>query len=218
MIILVLVALLWMAVVIPGILSKVSERRSSHSIDRFHQRLDLLERTGPKLVAPAYRLIAPAGAETTTTSVPTIVPTAPPPVRPSLVLLQPGDGRAEAVPVTPVSPAPVVHLRTASSHRPGDMPSGRPGRDRSLARRRRRHTFVSLSALCAFSGALGLVHSLRAAWIVSGMLFALLGAYIALAVGLQRVEADHRQFRARSTASISHLPISFDDELIEDVG
>jgi hypothetical protein len=55
-ILLILVALLWIAVLAPGVLSKISDRRSSGSIDHFHDRLHLLERTGPKLIAPANRL------------------------------------------------------------------------------------------------------------------------------------------------------------------
>jgi len=55
-ILLILVALLWIAVLAPGVLSKLSDRRSSGSIDHFHDRLHLLERTGPKLIAPANRL------------------------------------------------------------------------------------------------------------------------------------------------------------------
>ncbi|HLN05363.1 MAG TPA: hypothetical protein VK217_03725 [Acidimicrobiales bacterium] len=56
MILLILVALLWIAVLAPGIVTKISERRSSGSIDSFHDRLHLLERTGPKLIVPANRL------------------------------------------------------------------------------------------------------------------------------------------------------------------
>ena len=56
MILLILVALLWIAVLAPGIITKISERRSSGSIDSFHDRLHLLERTGPKLIVPANRL------------------------------------------------------------------------------------------------------------------------------------------------------------------
>lgn len=56
MILLILVALLWIAVLAPGVITKISDRRSSGSIDHFHDRLHLLERTGPKLIAPANRL------------------------------------------------------------------------------------------------------------------------------------------------------------------
>jgi len=55
-ILLILVALLWIAVLAPGVITKISERRSSGSIESFHDRLHLLERTGPKLIAPANRL------------------------------------------------------------------------------------------------------------------------------------------------------------------
>jgi hypothetical protein len=55
-VLLILVALLWIAVLAPGAITKISERRSSGSIDSFHNRLHLLERTGPTLIRPVHRL------------------------------------------------------------------------------------------------------------------------------------------------------------------
>lgn len=80
----ILVAILWIAVLVPGVISKLSEHRSAGSIGRFHRRLDLLERTGPKLVKPAYRL---TGTDAVKSSTPLVVPVAPPPVRPNLRLV-----------------------------------------------------------------------------------------------------------------------------------
>ena len=77
MIVLILVAVLWIAVLVPSVISKLSERRSAGSIDHFHERLDLLERTGPKLVAPAYRLTGTQSPANPTGAV--AVAAAPPP-------------------------------------------------------------------------------------------------------------------------------------------
>ena len=81
MIVLILVAVLWIAVLVPSVISKLSERRSAGSIDHFHQRLDLLERTGPKLVAPAYRLTGTESSSATGS----LVVAAPPPLMLSLI-------------------------------------------------------------------------------------------------------------------------------------
>ena len=58
MVVLVLVVL-WIAVLTPRLLRHFREGSSHASIDSFHEQLHLLERTGPKLVQPAYRLEAP---------------------------------------------------------------------------------------------------------------------------------------------------------------
>jgi hypothetical protein len=55
LVVLVLVVL-WVAVLTPRLVRHFREGRSHSSIDSFHQQLHLLERTGPKLVEPAYRL------------------------------------------------------------------------------------------------------------------------------------------------------------------
>ena len=56
MILLVFVALLWVAVLAPSAWRRFSERQGVGSIDHFHHQLQLLEHAGPKTVAPAYRL------------------------------------------------------------------------------------------------------------------------------------------------------------------
>lgn len=89
MILLILVALLWIAVLAPGVITKISERRSSGSIDSFHDRLHLLERTAPKLIAPANRLERREPRRLSVAvgqSQPLVLPV--PPTRPALVLLE----------------------------------------------------------------------------------------------------------------------------------
>ena len=55
MVVLILVAL-WIVVLAPAFLKSWLKRQPGESIDSFHHQLHLLERAGPKIVAPAYRL------------------------------------------------------------------------------------------------------------------------------------------------------------------
>jgi len=218
-IVLILVAVLWIAVLVPSVLSKLSERRSAGSIGRFHQRLDLLERTGPKLVEPAYRL---TGTDSSRPSTPMLVPVTPPPVRPTLRLVSSADdleysaddleysaddleysaeqGRHlhEADDLDGALEEEMVELRSPG---PADdvefeypeSDAATAARDRRrLARRRRRHIFGILCSLAAITGLMGLAHPLRAAWIVAGVFVGLLIAFVGLAIYGQHIEEERR--------------------------
>lgn len=205
MIVLILVAVLWIAVLVPSVISKLSERRSAGSIDHFHSQLDLLERTGPKLVSPAYRL---TGTESVRTSPDPIVVTAPPPLRPNLTLVPTADET-----VLPDAPEDEPAARADDFVRqlyPSDAVVSEPeisafalaaqeklvARDRrQLARKRRRDVFGALCALAALSGLLGLVHPLRGAWVASAVFVVLLLGFVAMAVYGQRLEAERRHMR-----------------------
>lgn len=122
MILLILVALLWIAVLAPGAITKISERRSSGSIDSFHDRLHLLERTGPKLIRPANRLerAEPRRLATAVGYAPAPVPQ--PVVRPALVLLETARPESEAntidvIPLDQSEPPVRVVAQRASSPR-----------------------------------------------------------------------------------------------------
>lgn len=89
MALLILVAALWAVVLAPTMLKRRSERKSVGSIEHFHHQLHLLERTGPKLVPPAYRLESvesATGVAVGATGYPAITSSA---RRPNLVLLKP---------------------------------------------------------------------------------------------------------------------------------
>jgi hypothetical protein len=215
--VLVLVAILWVAVLVPGVISKLRERRAAGSIGRFHERLDLLERTGPKLVKPAYRL---TGSRSASVGPPVLVPVAPPPVRPNLTLVpSPGEGAVgmsepvfEELAAEPDADRVVVPLRPDGDdwHDLDEMaygevvvdrvPKAARADERDLAatdrrrgaRRRRRDTFGALCALTALTGLLGVAHPLRGAWIASGVFLGLLVAFVGLAVYGQRIEAERR--------------------------
>ncbi len=72
---------LWVAVLTPRLVRHFREGSTHSSIDSFHEQLQLLERTGPKLVEPAYRLEDPSTGST----------------EPGLVLVD-ADGPAHATP------------------------------------------------------------------------------------------------------------------------
>jgi hypothetical protein len=217
-IVLILVAVLWIAVLVPTAVSKLRERRSAGSIGRFHDRLDLLERTGPKLVEPAYRL---TGTDWSRPRSDPMVVVAPPPLpaRPNLTLVPPPDddlmGYAEELDMggearvetegeyededvgDVVLDAEIAELRFAEEPDddlveppPVDRRSLAAMKRRRAARRRRRDIFGVLCGLTALCGLLGLVPALRGAWYVAGALFGLLVAFVGLAVYGQRVEAE----------------------------
>jgi hypothetical protein len=57
MIIVLILVVLWGVVLGPSIFRKVRSTNSDRSISSFHRSLDFLERSGPKVVEPAYRLV-----------------------------------------------------------------------------------------------------------------------------------------------------------------
>jgi hypothetical protein len=212
-IVLILVAILWIAVLVPSVISRMRERRSAGSIGRFHQRLDLLERTGPKLVQPAYRLTGTDGVASPNNR---IVVATPPPVRPYLTLVSPtGDEVPSSGALRDEQAQPhvleevVMDVQEAAEDFEDfedpeyDEPLAEelPEADRRVlmalkrrqaARRRRRDVFATLCALTAVTGLLGLARPMRVAWVLSGVFLVLLVAFVALAMYGQRIEAERR--------------------------
>ncbi len=225
MIVLILVAVLWIAVLVPSVISKLSERRSAGSIDHFHERLDLLERTGPKLVAPAYRLTGTQSPANPTGAV-AVAAAPPPPRRPNLILVPPVDDApypSETLFEDPMQPPAsdevVVRLHPwAEDADESDVSELWAAEERQLvaadrrrlARKRRRDVFGVLCALAALSGLLGLVHSLRAAWIASAVFLALLLVFVGLAMYGQRIEAERRHMQQLRRAEQARI---VDDEV-----
>ena len=75
MIIVLLLVVLWGVVLGPSIYRKIRNSDSDRSIMSFHKSLNLLERSGPKVVEPAYRL---SGGENPLPSPQIAVPQNPP--------------------------------------------------------------------------------------------------------------------------------------------
>jgi len=55
-VVLVILAMVWIVVLGPSLLRRRAERRSTDSIGDFHRQLRILQRAGPSVVDPAYRL------------------------------------------------------------------------------------------------------------------------------------------------------------------
>lgn len=201
----VILVVLWIVVLAPLYWKGRISRGSTTSIESFHHQLHLLERTGPKLVTPAYRLetatpAASAAAPVTTGSGLPLVSSSP--RRPNLVLLRPVDDRSaegddivddgagghyrrvlpEPVPEPP--PAPVSEL--AGATRGGPDPYRR-----QLARRRRRDTVTVLVSLMVGSGLLGVLHGFHTVWIVTALSGVALLAYFGLVAYAQNLALQH---------------------------
>lgn len=196
MIVLILVAL-WIVVLAPALVKKLLDRRSAVSIDTFHKQLHLLERTGPKLVSPAYRLEtarSSAGMAVGESGFPAVSSR---PSRPNLVLLQPvRDGDAEPRPDELVDGSSGEHYRRVLPPVPDDEPSRQLAEERveELRRhqlqRRRRDLLLGLSSTLVITGLLGLAVPMF--WVLTGLAGVALGGYVGLAAYAQLLEADRR--------------------------
>lgn len=208
MALLILVAALWGVVLLPTLLKRRSERRQVGSIDHFHHQLHLLERAGPKIVPPAYRLEtaeSQSGLAVGASGYPAISSM---PERPNLVLLRPvapgeaaddevvddatGDHYQRVGPPTLVgrddgARADRVLLEVERRRAPaGDADEIR----RRETRRRRRNFVALLLGTTVFTGLLGLVPSLHLLWVVTIMSLVGLAAYVTLAAMALRNDVD----------------------------
>jgi hypothetical protein len=219
---LILVAL-WIVVLAPGFFKRHFERRSTVSIESFHEQLHLLERTGPKLVSPAYRLesVPSEGAPPPNSSsgLPSISSM---PGRPNLVLLRPVDvdgdgdliddghgGHFERI-GTPVSDAELYEERRAQRVE-------RRRRHEQAARQRRRDLVLGLTATLVTTGLLGIIHPLHFLWIITAITGVALVGYVGLVAYAQSMPANHRpdtQTKAHvSSPASAGLPGAWDDAI-----
>lgn len=191
MIVLILVAL-WAVVLAPALLKKWLDRRSTVSIETFHQQLHLLEQAGPKLVDPAYRLEtaqSSAGIAVGQSGYPAVSSR---PSRPNLVLLKPvsGGGAGDDV----VDSSSGEHFRRVGSPVTDDEPSRQlaAARIEDLRRhqvqRRRRDLLLGLASTLVITGLLGL--AVPTFWVLTGLAALALGGYVGLAAYAQLLEAD----------------------------
>jgi hypothetical protein len=204
MIVLILVAL-WIVVLSPAFVKKLLDRRSAVSIDTFHKQLHLLERTGPKLVSPAYRLEtaqSSAGMAVGESGFPAVSSR---PCRPNLVLLQPvRDGDVEPGSNELVDGSSGEHYRRVPSPVADDVPSRLLAAERveELRRhqlqRRRRDLLLGLGSTLVITGMLGLAVPMF--WVLTGLAAVALGGYVGLAAYAQLLEADRRSRLRRGHA------------------
>ncbi|MGH9091709.1 MAG: hypothetical protein ACRDZR_10090 [Acidimicrobiales bacterium] len=202
MILLILVAL-WIVVLAPAFVKKWLDRRSTVSIDTFHQQLHLLERAGPKLVPPAYRLETAQSATGMAVGASGFPAVSSRPSRPNLVLLQ-AVGEGEAGVVADGGPGGEVvddasgahYRRLAPAHVLDEGPSRRLARAqveafrRHTVQRRRRDLLIGMVVTLVLSGLLGLAVSLF--WVVTVVAALALAGYVGLAAYAQLLEADRR--------------------------
>ena len=194
MILVALVAVLWILVLAPSAVRRWNEQRNGGSIDHFHHQLQTLEHAGPKTVAPAYRLhtAVPGGA-----SIESPFPASLEVDRPKLVLLRPiGEGTG--------SGSDGVHYE-----RVGRLASPEPPRCQSETRaelaayrrvqaRQRCTTLLRvLMGITLVTAGMGVVPSLRLAWIFTGVSGLLALGVMGLIAYAREIEAqqEHRQRR-----------------------
>jgi hypothetical protein len=167
LILLVLVALLWMAVLAPSAWRRFSERQGVGSIDHFHHQLQLLEHAGPKTVAPAYRLHTASPGGGPAPAVPAVADAS----RPKLVLLRPTEDEKAA----DVDDSEGVHYeRVGVLDRPEpaclpEVGSNLPTYRREQARRRFTTLLRCLCAVAISTGLIGVFPGLHVAWVFTGL-------------------------------------------------
>lgn len=208
MVVLLLIAV-WGVILVPVLWRRRSERHASNSIESFHHQLHLLERAGPKIVAPAFRLetaFSGTGLAPGQSGLPAVSSM---PGRPNLVLLRPAtdDDPDEQV----VDPATGNHYRRAAiptSERlderlmvrrppgPGQLASRSASRAR--ARRRRQDILLGLAGTVVVTALVGLVPALHLLWVLTGLAAVALVGFLALVATAQRLAAEARPMRSPS--------------------
>jgi hypothetical protein len=181
LVVLVLVVL-WVAVLAPRAIRRVREGRSQTSIESFHEQLHLLERAGPKIVEPAYRLSTP------------IVPLRPQSeLPPAADFTMGGHGGLLLLdrPATERAEPPVRRQVTA---RPPSV------RQRRRGRRRRRDILLGLVVTALLTGVVGAMHGLQALWVVTAISVVAIAGYVALAAYVQMLDADRQALKPIVTA------------------
>jgi hypothetical protein len=204
-ILLVLVVALWIIVLAPSAWRRRSERRGVGSIDHFHHQLELLEHAGPKLVTPAYRLhTAVPGGRGAELAAPVDDVS-----RPKLVLLRPtddeeaadldgGDGCLyERVGVLQAPEPPTIAMETQAEL---------AGYRRQQARTRCTMLLRCLVGIVVSTAILGVVPSLRLAWIFTGVSALAALALMGMIGYARELEAQKRAQRASSRRMQSPVP------------
>ena len=209
--VLLLLVVLWVAVLAPGFVKRRRERRSTTSIDSFHHQLHLLERTGPKIVSPAFRLetagasAATMAAHPTNSRVPSITSR---PGRPKLVLV----GRGDADETAGEAATSGDFLEESGLQQPADLSdwsrqlsasSSRPMTDayqRRQTLKRRRDVFLGLVGTFVLTAVLGFMPSLHALWALTAISGLALVGYVLLMQQARRTAVERRDAQLSRSA------------------
>jgi hypothetical protein len=198
-IVLMLIALLWIAVLVPMAVAKLRERRSALAVGEFHHRLELLERTGPKLIEPAYRL-ADRGAGQAED--PIVVASPPPPRSPNLRLVPPLVDTTVAIDREASAGGQLMVHELDDEKWPDADPIDTElerlewSVRRGLARRRRLDIFAGLCGLGSLTGLIGVAPPLRGAWYLCAADVCALVGFVGLAAYGQWLEAEKDHLKA----------------------
>jgi hypothetical protein len=156
MVIILILVVLWGLVLAPSAVRKFRRQASNQSIDSFHHSLHTLERSGPKIVEPAYRLVGGGSVS--------VIDPVTNAERPRLVLLRP-PGQEEENTMSDYYDRDFEEFDDDRSY--GDAEDGygygvsRPSdsHGRRMAARRRRNVLLGLAAVVLVTGLLGLFAS-----------------------------------------------------------
>jgi len=171
-VVLLILAGVWALVLGPGIVKRMLEGRSIDSVGAFHRHLRVLERTGPTVVDPVFRLAnssEPPGRRPAPVPLP----------RPGLVLIRP-DARA---PRLGTDGGAVSQRRSDPYFSPG-------------ACRRRRDVLLALVSVFLFTGVLGAIPQLRMILAVTAFSAVLVMLYLVVLVRM-RTRALERSVKLR---------------------
>jgi hypothetical protein len=156
MVIILILVVLWGLVLAPSAVRKFKRQASNQSIDSFHHSLHTLERSGPKIVEPAYRLGGGGSVS--------VIDPVTNAERPRLVLLRP-PGQEEETAMSDYYDSDFEDFDDDRSY--GEAQAGydygvsRPSdsHGRRMAARRRRNVLLGLAVVVLVTGLLGLFAS-----------------------------------------------------------
>jgi len=215
-ILLILVALLWIAVLAPSAWRRFSERQGVGSIDHFHHQLQLLEHAGPKTVSPAYRLHTALDDGAPAPEAPASIDSS----RPNLVLLRPTDDAA-AADIDDGQGGHYERVQVLDPPEPECLPD--EGADLRALRRehaRRRCTMLlrCLGGLAVSTGLIGILPGMHLAWVFTGVVgLALVGllGLIAYAKELETEQARRRAARPAPGRAVAAEPDDTVEQRVE---
>jgi len=223
-VVLLILAMVWILLLAPAGWKKLSSRHAGASIESFHHELHLLQHSGPKLIAPAFRLETAhsnAAAACSRSGYPTVSSM---PGRSPLVLLPPNEELREVGhrPAGTAQPGGAWETARAggaweTARAGGAWETAQPGGGHQRARRRRRNTLGLLAGVVAGTGLVGLAPPLHGVWVLTGLCVAALACYLGLAAYAANLVAA-RPLGTRSSVARPAAPATGGWYHVDDLG